>query len=98
MAEKHVPMRTCIGCRKTHPQNELIRLTARDGKLVIDRTGRMPGRGLYVCRREECINRILKSRSFNRAFRTNFDYEMIERLHAGLLDMLKEVSNGEKNI
>jgi predicted RNA-binding protein YlxR (DUF448 family) len=51
------------------PQPELVRLTARDGRLVADRDGRAPGRGAYLCGRRECWDRAVARKAFARALR-----------------------------
>lgn len=50
-----MPVRTCIGCGKAADKAVLARLTAPDGRLVVDEKGRLPGRGAYVCRSARCI-------------------------------------------
>jgi predicted RNA-binding protein YlxR (DUF448 family) len=58
---KHVPIRTCVGCRQRRPQRELVRLVRRpDGVVVRDADGGTPGRGAYVCVEVVCLERALK--------------------------------------
>ncbi len=61
--------RTCAGCGRKAPQNELVRFTARDGALVPGR--REPGRGVYTCPRLGCFERAVSRRSFARVLRQN---------------------------
>ncbi|MBA2383478.1 MAG: YlxR family protein, partial [Actinobacteria bacterium] len=61
------PQRTCAGCGRKAPQQELIRFAARDGRLVAGRTE--PGRGVYTCRRLACFERASARRAFNRVLR-----------------------------
>jgi predicted RNA-binding protein YlxR (DUF448 family) len=58
---RHVPIRTCAGCRQEHPKREMIRVvrTAADG-VLIDPTGKLAGRGSYVCARQECWTAALR--------------------------------------
>ena len=63
------PERTCAGCGRKAPQQELVRFAARDGVLVDGRTE--PGRGVYTCRRLACFERALSRRAFNRVLRQN---------------------------
>ncbi len=56
------PVRTCIVCRRPQSQADCCRLVARAGKLVFDSSRRLPGRGFYVCRRNECLRRFLAGR------------------------------------
>jgi len=53
--KKHVPMRTCVSCGKKTTKRDLLRIvaTTTDG-VVIDSSGRVNGRGTYVCRDGTC--------------------------------------------
>jgi predicted RNA-binding protein YlxR (DUF448 family) len=53
--KKHVPMRTCVSCGKKTAKRDLLRIVATpiDG-VVIDSSGRLNGRGTYVCRDGIC--------------------------------------------
>ena len=61
------PERTCAGCGRKAPQQELVRFTARAGSLVPGRAE--PGRGVYTCRRLACFERASDRRAFNRVLR-----------------------------
>jgi uncharacterized protein len=61
------PVRTCAGCGRKAPKQELIRFVARDGVLAEDPSG--PGRGVYTCRRLPCFERARGRRAFARTLR-----------------------------
>ena len=61
------PIRTCAGCGRKAPQDELLRFVARDGTLVPSQQG--PGRGVYTCPRLACFERAAERRAFNRTLR-----------------------------
>ncbi|MCI5113880.1 MAG: YlxR family protein [Candidatus Electrothrix sp. AW2] len=68
--KEHVPIRTCKGCGRKAKKSELIRLVWREGGLQEDLDGRMSGRGVYICNREQCRNRLVKNKKMlRRAFR-----------------------------
>jgi predicted RNA-binding protein YlxR (DUF448 family) len=46
---KHVPLRMCVACRKRRPKGELLRVVLTEGGFLLDPTGKLPGRGAYVC-------------------------------------------------
>ena len=49
MAGKHVPQRTCVGCREVQGKRQLVRVVrATDGHVRVDDTGKQTGRGAYV--------------------------------------------------
>lgn len=68
---KKIPMRTCIGCGISKPKKELIRIVlSEEGKILLDKTGRANGRGAYLCDDPVCLQRAIKRKALNRAFRT----------------------------
>jgi len=68
----HVPLRTCVGCRRRRPRSELVRLAAgAAGAVILDIPARAPGRGAYLCRDQgpDCLRAALKRRSLSRSLR-----------------------------
>lgn len=57
---KHVPQRTCVGCRETLPKRTLVRVVRTPEGLRVDPTGKVPGRGAYLHDRRSCWERGLK--------------------------------------
>jgi hypothetical protein len=52
---KHIPQRTCVGCREVHGKRQLVRVVRQtDGHVRLDVTGKAPGRGAYVHATEDC--------------------------------------------
>ncbi|HZR97799.1 MAG TPA: YlxR family protein [Chloroflexota bacterium] len=52
---RHVPARTCVGCRQEQPKRQLVRIVRTPaGSVTVDPTGKAAGRGAYLCRRPEC--------------------------------------------
>ena len=73
--------RTCVVCRTKKDKSELIRIVKnKDESVHVDKTGKMNGRGCYVCSSSECLEKMYKVRALNRAFKTNFCEEMYERI------------------
>ena len=69
MAEKKVPMRTCIACRSEKPKKELIRIVKnKDGEFFVDKTGKLNGRGAYLCDSDSCAQKIIKKKLLKPAF------------------------------
>ena len=66
---KKIPMRTCIACREEKPKREMLRVVKNaEGEIRLDFSGKLPGRGAYICDSEACIKKLKKSRLLNRAF------------------------------
>jgi hypothetical protein len=70
MRRKHVPQRTCIGCRQVGGKRELIRLIRTpEGSVEVDETGKRPGRGAYLHRRRSCWETALQKELYRRALK-----------------------------
>ena len=79
--QKKIPMRMCVACREMLPKKDLLRIVRTpEGAIEIDRSGRMNGRGAYLCGRRECLEKAIKTRALERALDQKIDEEIIERL------------------
>lgn len=58
--KKHVPQRTCVGCREVLPKRTLIRIVRTAEAVKIDPTGKLAGRGAYLHNQRSCWERGLK--------------------------------------
>ena len=54
MASKHQPQRSCVVCRAKQDKRSLTRLVIARGKLQVDESGKMSGRGAYLCADADC--------------------------------------------
>lgn len=69
MKQKKVPMRMCVGCREMKPKRELLRVVrSPEGEISFDLTGRKSGRGAYVCRSQDCLQKAVRQHQLERAF------------------------------
>jgi predicted RNA-binding protein YlxR (DUF448 family) len=57
---KHIPQRTCVGCRLVLPKRTLIRLVRSPEGVLIDPSGKAAGRGAYLHNWRLCWERGLK--------------------------------------
>ncbi len=81
MNNKTYPQRMCIGCREMKEKTDLIRVVKnKDGNISFDTTGKLPGRGAYVCKTRECLNKAVKNKGFERAFKSPLPEEVLSRL------------------
>jgi len=52
---RRLPQRTCVGCGTVTSKREIVRVVRTpEGRVVPDPTGKKPGRGAYLCAKEEC--------------------------------------------
>ena len=63
-AVKKIPQRMCVVCRQMKAKSELIRIVHSNETVVVDTTGKLNGRGIYLCASSECIAKALKSKGF----------------------------------
>ncbi len=57
---KHIPQRTCVGCRSVLPKRSLIRVVRTAEGVRVDPTGKLAGRGAYLHNRRSCWEKGLK--------------------------------------
>lgn len=61
---RKIPQRSCISCRKVFDKKDLLRIVRTpEGEVMVDPTGKMSGRGAYICRSAECITKQLSGKS-----------------------------------
>ncbi len=85
MAVKKIPMRMCTGCREMHPRTELVRVVKTpEGEIKLDDTGRTNGRGAYLCKNVDCLNKAEKSNALSRAFEVRVDPDIYEKIRREL--------------
>ena len=79
--EKKVPLRQCVACREMKPKKELVRIIRTDDKeYKVDFTGKLNGRGAYICNSIECMDRCVKSKSLSKSFKENISQDTYTRL------------------
>ena len=82
---KKIPMRMCTGCGEMKPKRELIRVVkSPEGEIALDRTGRLPGRGAYVCPDLECLKKARKTRRLEGVFSSAIPEEVYDALEKEL--------------
>ena len=85
MEAKKIPMRTCIACRTEKPKKELIRIVkTKDGVFSLDKTGKVSGRGAYLCDDNACALKIINKKLLSRAFEMEVPLEVYEKLRGEL--------------
>jgi predicted RNA-binding protein YlxR (DUF448 family) len=87
---KHIPQRTCVGCRTVLPKRQLIRIVRLPDGVQVDSTGKLAGRGAYLHNQRTCWERGLKG-ALARALKTELATEDRERLQ-DFMGMLPEES------
>ncbi len=78
---KKIPMRMCVACREMKTKKELVRIVRTpEGPVEADLTGKKNGRGAYLCRNAECLEKAVKIRALDRALDVKLDAEAVESI------------------
>lgn len=84
------PQRKCIGCNESKPKKELIRIVRTpEGEMLLDSTGRANGRGAYICNNIDCLQKAIKTKGLNRAFKMNVDNDVLLKLSEEMAELGK---------
>ena len=84
---KRQPQRTCMGCNEKKDKKDLIRIVKnKNNEISIDRTGKLDGRGAYICDDIKCLEKVIKSKRLEKAFDYKISDEIYENLRGVILD------------
>ena len=87
MQIKKKPARRCIACNEQKEKNELLRIVRTpEHKIEVDLTGKKNGRGAYICKSEECLNKIIKSKKLERSFEIEIKSDFYEEIRGVIID------------
>ncbi len=78
---KKMPLRQCVGCGEMKGKRDMIRVlkTAED-QICLDATGKKNGRGAYICRSRECLQKARKNKGLERSFKMSIPKEVYDTL------------------
>ena len=80
-AVRKVTMRQCTGCQEMKNKKEMIRvLKTSEGEILLDATGKKNGRGAYLCRSMDCLEKAIRSRGLERSLKVKIPDEVYETL------------------
>lgn len=91
-AQKQVPIRTCIYCKKSGDKKEFVRFAKIDENIVLDLTGKARGRGANICPNNDCLDKAFAKKLFNKALKTDYKIEKVEfeKMKSEIVEYLKE--------
>ena len=74
-------MRMCVGCREMKEKRSLLRIVkSPEGAISFDRVGKAPGRGAYICRSKDCLDKAVRQRQLERALETKIEQTVFSQL------------------
>ena len=81
MKPRKIPLRMCNGCMEMKLKKELIRIVkSPEGEVSVDLTGKKSGRGAYICKNIDCLEKAFKARRLNKNLQTNISDEIYQGL------------------
>ena len=82
---RKIPTRRCVGCGEHFPKMELIRVVrSPEGVFSLDMTGRAAGRGAYLCKKPDCLQKAKKTKRLEAAFSSKIEEDVYLRLEEKL--------------
>ncbi len=84
---KKIVQRMCMGCNNKKDKKELIRVVLnKNGEIAIDKTGKLAGRGAYICDSIECLEKAIKTKRLEKCFDMKIDEHIYNELRGVIID------------
>lgn len=95
---KEAFQRRCMACNSIKNKYELIRVVkTKDGEIHIDRTGKMNGRGSYICNDIKCLEKVMKTNRIERILKSNINKKIYEDIRGVIIDSENKKKNNPNN-
>ena len=81
MKTKKIPSRICVGCREPKEKKSMVRIVkTAENVICLDETGKMNGRGAYICKNVKCLQRAIQSKGLERSLKTGIPEDVMNLL------------------
>ena len=78
---KKIPLRQCVGCGEMKGKKDMMRvLKTAENEICLDVTGKKNGRGAYLCKSKDCLQKAGKNKGLERSFKMSIPKEVYETL------------------
>ncbi len=78
---KKIPLRQCVGCGEMKGKKDMVRvLKTAENQICLDTTGKKNGRGAYICRSRECLQKACRNKGLERSFKMSIPNEVYDIL------------------
>ena len=79
--------RRCMACNTKKNKYDLIRIVKnKQGEILVDKTGKLNGRGAYICNNIECLEKVIKTNRIQKILKTNIDKKIYENIRGVIID------------
>lgn len=76
-----------MGCNESKEKNELLRIVkSKEGVIEVDLTGKKNGRGAYICKNEQCLDKVIKSKRLQKVLEQEIGQDIYENLRGVIVD------------
>ncbi|MGO3018567.1 MAG: RNase P modulator RnpM [Anaerococcus sp.] len=83
MKTKKIPQRKCVVCGQIKDKNDLLRIVKnKEEGVIVDESGRKNGRGAYICKSRECLEKAKKTNKLAKVFKTEVNNDLYEEISA----------------
>ena len=81
MKNKKIVLRSCVITKEKLPKNELLRVVRTpEGNVVVDTTGKVNGRGAYIKKDLEVLEKAKKSKALARCLKVEISDSVYESI------------------
>ena len=85
---KKIPLRQCVGCMEMKEKKSMMRvLKTPEGDIVLDTTGKKNGRGAYLCKCMDCLQKAEKNKGLERSFKMALSKEIYTGLKKEFMEL-----------
>lgn len=84
MKIKKIPMRSCVVTKEKLPKQELLRIVKFEGEVFVDLTGKKNGKGCYIKKDREVLEKAKRTRVLNRVLETEINDELYEEIEKAI--------------
>ena len=86
MQNKKIPLRMCIACKESKPKQDLFRIVRYEDKYSLDIMCNSNGRGAYICKNKDSIQKTIKNKMLNKSFKQNIPDDVYELLKENIFE------------
>ena len=84
---KKIVQRMRMGCNEKKDKRDLIRIVLnKNGNITIDKTGKLEGRGAYICDNIDCLEKVIKTKRLEKVFNIKIQDEIYNKLRGVIID------------
>lgn len=78
--------RRCMACNTKKNKYDLIRIVRnKKGEILVDKTGKLNGRGAYICNNIECLEKVIKTNRISRVLKSDTEQKIYENIRGVII-------------